>query len=1005
MAVGVLAMLGCGPQRAGKGTTPGGDGGAAASPSERAAIIAASDLPDTIAKPLPGDPMQVTVHRLSNGMTVYVSVDREKPRYLGWIGVRAGSRHDPADSTGLAHYLEHMLFKGTDEFGTLDPAAEAPHVERVRALYAELREVGDDAAKRARIFGEIDRETQAIATTAIPNELDRLYATMGVEGVNAFTSDEQTVYIGDVPSNRMEAWAALEIERFSDPVFRLFYPELEAVYEEKNLSLDDPDNRVWETMMKGLLPQHPYGAQTTIGESAHLKSPAYQDMVDYFERWYVPNNMAIVLAGDVDAKTALPLLERSFGQLEPKAVPTDLPGKVVPLSGRIAREVVAEGEEAVQIAWLTVPVSHADEPVIAVMDRLLDDEKVGLMNTQLELTQKLPEASSFSQSLREAGYFGVRGLARGGQSPAEVEQLLVGVIEKLRRGEFSEADIEAAKLHHSVDRKLRLEFTSARANEMMDAFVTHQQWDDVVARDARFAAVTKADVVRVANAYLGDDRVVVVRREGKPEVAKIDKPKITPVKIDPSRKSAFGKRIEAMPAAQLEPQWAVEGRDYAHRKLPAGDLIASRNVRNDLFTLEYRFDRGYRKEPLLCYALDLLELSGAKDRSAEQFQKQVYALGASVSTWCDAEHSSVSISGPDDKLEPVLALMDEWLAAPSFDGKTLSSLRDNTLSTRMDGMAEDRQLSSALDSFAKYERRSAWLRRPSNRALQRAQPNTLRKLISSFMDHRHRTLYFGPREADLVAKVVPRGKRHREVGEVEVKSYRRTAGPRVFFLHKEGAKANVRFVLPQGPLPRELRPNAELYSEYLSGSMSALVFQEIRESRGLAYSAYSVYDPGDRPRDASGLLGFMSTQADKTPVAVETFLELLRAPGVQGDRLAVAKASIDQRYRASRLEPRWINYWVIAWDDLGEPTDPRPAQWKRMAELGEVDLEAFAKRFADTDVIVAIVGDRSRVDLGALRKVAEVQEVKVEDLFSYGPFPAAPAEARPPAGASAPAPA
>ncbi len=1008
MLSAALALPACGPKRgkdSSKTPTTDGTGNGSATAPERAAILAASDLPEPNEQPLADDPMQVTVHRLSNGMTVYVSVDRQKPRYIGWIGVRAGSRHDPASSTGLAHYLEHMLFKGTDDYGTLDAEKEAPHVERVRQLYAELRDAGEDQAKRTRIFGEIDRETQAIAETAVPNELDRLYSAMGVEGVNAFTSDEQTVYIGDVPANRMEAWATIEVERFSDPVFRLFYPELEAVYEEKNLSLDDPDDRVWETMMKGLLPKHPYGAQTTIGESAHLKTPAYQDMVDYFERWYVPNNMAIVLAGDVDPKTALPMLERTFGKLAPKALPEQLPGEVVKLKGRAFHEVVAEGEEAVTVAWLTVPVAHADEPAIAVMDRLLDDAKVGLLNTQLELTQKLPEAGSFSQSLREAGYFGIRGRARGGQSPAEVEQLLLDVVAKLKAGEFTDADIEAAKLHHSVDRKLQLEFTWSRASEMMDAFVTHQQWEDVVAREKRFAAVTRADVMRVAKQYLGDDRVVVARKSGKSEITKIDKPKITPVKIDPSRKSAFAKKVEAIPAAQLEPEWAVEGKHYAHRKLPAGDLIASHNERNDLFTLEYRFERGYRKEPLLCYALDLLELSGAKGRSAEQFQKEMYALGASVGTWCDAEYSSVSISGPDAKLEQALALLDEWLASPVFDAEILGRLRDNTVSTRKDGMAEDWQLSSALDSYAKYDRRSAWLQHPSNKALEKARPKALRKLITSLMNYEHRTLYFGPREVDAVAGIVPRGKSHIATGDVQVKAYRKSTGPRVFFLHKDGAKANVRFVIPQPPLPRDLRPAAELFSEYLSGSMSALVFQEIRESRGLAYSAYSTYDTGSRPRDASGLLGFMSTQADKTPVAVETFLGLLRSTDIQDDRLAVAKVAVDQRYRASRLEPRWIGYWVVSWDELGEKSDPRPWQWQEVGKLADKDLEGFAGRFSGGDVIIAVVGDRSRVDLNELRKLAQVQEVRAEDLFSYGPFPATPAgaDATQPAGGAKPA--
>jgi predicted Zn-dependent peptidase len=952
----------------------------------RAKILAASDLPDLVETPLPDDPLGVTIRRLGNGMTVYFSVDRQAPRFTGWIAVRAGSRHDPPESTGLAHYLEHMLFKGTDELGTLDAKVEAEHVERVRQLYAELRKV-DDPAARKKIFADIDAATQAMAKTSIPNEFDRVMAQMGVEDVNAYTSNDETVYLGDVPANRLEAWATVEAERFSDPVFRLFYPELEAVYEEKNLSLDDPDDRVWDTLGRALMPNHPYGAQTTIGTIEHLKTPAYQDMVDFFERWYVPNNMAIVLAGDIDPDVAMPILERTLGKLEPKALTEPHAGKIEPLTGRSYHEVVAEGERGVTIAWLAVPQEHPDRPALELMDRLLDDAKVGLLNVELELSQKVVAAGTIESPMREAGYYGMWATALDGQSTAEVEALLDGVVERVRKGDFSDADLAAARLHRTVDRKFGLEFPSARASEMVQAFVNHRQWRDVVAEDAEFAAVTREDVIRVANRYLVEGRVVVARIEGKPDVPKIDKPEITPVAIDPSRNSAFATKIAAIPATQLEPQWAVEGEHYGRRRIAAGDLLVAKNTRNDLFSLEYRFERGYRKEPLLCYALDLLELSGAGNDDADAFHKKIYARGASVSTWCSAEHASISISGPDAELEAVLALVDQWFASPRFDKATLDRLFERTLSERSDGMEEDWQLVSALDAFAKHDRRSQWLQAPSNGALAKARARTLRGLVQGVFDWQHRTLYYGPRTADEVAPIVARGKAHKPTGGVQVRSWRKIDGPQIFFLHKAGAKANVRFVLADAPLARDLRPAAELYSDYLSGNMSALVFQEIRESRGLAYSASSQLDAGDRPKDAAGLLGFVSTQAEKLPVAITTFLDLLRAGEIQDARLAQSKRSVEERYRAERLDPRWLTMWVAAWDDLGERTDPRPWQRERIAATTASDLEALAKRFGALPVIIAVVGDRSRVDFDALKKIAPVREVKADDLFSYGAFP------------------
>ena len=218
--------------------------GAGVAPNTAAASAArakAVEAPALIATPLGDDPTKTTIHRLSNGMTVYLSPDAQEPSIVAHIAVRAGSRNDPQQSTGLAHYLEHMLFKGTTRLGSLDYDKEKPHLERIASLYGELRKPGAD---RDHVLREIDSETQKSAEFAVPNELDQLYARIGVTGLNAFTDNDATVYISRIPKNRLAQWARIEVQRYSDAVFRLFWPELEAVYEEKNRALDNP-NRRW----------------------------------------------------------------------------------------------------------------------------------------------------------------------------------------------------------------------------------------------------------------------------------------------------------------------------------------------------------------------------------------------------------------------------------------------------------------------------------------------------------------------------------------------------------------------------------------------------------------------------------------------------------------------------------------------------------------------------------------------------------------------------------------
>ena len=243
-----------------------------------------------INKPNPKDPMNVHLFELDNGLQVYLTENYEKPRFYAEISVRAGSNHDPAESTGLAHYLEHLLFKGTQKIGTLDYEKEHQHIKNIEALY-EKHFSETDEAKRKEIYAAINREAQLAAQYSIPNELDNLYKSMGGTGVNAHTSFEETVYKVDLPSNRIRHWAEIEAERFVDPVFRLFHTELETVYEEKNRSLDNKDRVIFFTVLKTLYKNHPAGQQRTIGSVEHLKNPSLVNIHNYFNTYYVPNNM------------------------------------------------------------------------------------------------------------------------------------------------------------------------------------------------------------------------------------------------------------------------------------------------------------------------------------------------------------------------------------------------------------------------------------------------------------------------------------------------------------------------------------------------------------------------------------------------------------------------------------------------------------------------------------------------------------------------------------------
>ena len=951
----------------------------APAPAERAALLAASELPALQPEPLADDPLGVTIHRLSNGLTVYMSVDREQPRVHAWIAVRAGSRHDPAHSTGLAHYLEHMMFKGTARLGTLDALAEAPHLERTAALYDHLP-AAVTADDRAHVLAQIDAATQAAAATAIPNEIDRLYAALGILDVNAFTTDEATVYLADLPAGRLAAWARVEAERLAHPTFRLFYPELEAVYEEKNTSLDSPEERVDEALRLALFPGHPYGTQPTLGLAEHLKNPALAEMVAYHRRWYLPNNAAIVLAGDLDPAAALATLEQSFGTWSPGQLPVLARGAAPGPVGRVERVVEAEGEQSVTLAWRTAPAGHPDGPALAVLADLVDNDVSGLLNVRLLLSGALPDAESHGEQLLEGGYFALFGVARDDQSLADVERLLQGVVTELKAGAFTQADLDAIVLHRQIREQMARESNAGRVAWIADAYLARRPWADHLRFTEAVRRVTREDVLRVAATYLGPDHVVVLRRRGRHDPPKMPKPAITPVPIDSTRESAFAAELLATPSREPDPVWLVEGRDFTRLALPSGRLIAARNARSDLFALGLRWELGTRQRPLLAYALELLQLSGVGDLAPDDLQRRLYQLGTSVDIDCGADHTSITLSGVDANLEPSLALLDAWLRGPSFTADTLADLLANTLSLRRDEQDDPEALAEALAEFARRGPDSDILARPSDRQLRQARGDVLARELHDLRDLAHHTLYFGPRTAAAAAAAVSLGA-GRSVAPRPPRRLRVVDRPTIFFVHRDMAQAQVEVVLAQPPMPRDDRPAARLVNQVLGGDMSGLVFQEVREARGLAYRAGAFLAAGGRPIDASALIGQLGTQADKSREALALLLDLLQRPTLTADRIAAARTALIKEIRGSRIPPRRVPDWVLAWEDRGEPEDPRPWELAGVEAQDPAALEQLLRRYGAGPAIISVLGDRRRLDLPGLRALGEVVEVRAADIF------------------------
>ena len=316
--------------------------------------------------------LEVVNYELPNGLSVYLNEDPNASVVLGAIAIKTGGKYDPADHTGTSHYLEHMMFKGTDEIGTIDYKAEKVYLDSIVMKYDELAATTDDA-RRKEIQKEINALSLKAGKYAIPNELDKLLDGMGATMVNAFTSDEVVAYFNAFPVGQMEKWMELYSHRFKHPVFRLFQSELETVFEEKNMYADEFSSNLMESFMSYFYKKHPYGTQTVIGKSDHIKNPSLSTMQKMYDTYYVANNMALIMTGNFKVSEVKPLIEKYFGEWRKGEVQQYPKYDEKPFDGVESVEVALTPVRMGVLGYRTVTMNDKDKYALSICQTMLNN--------------------------------------------------------------------------------------------------------------------------------------------------------------------------------------------------------------------------------------------------------------------------------------------------------------------------------------------------------------------------------------------------------------------------------------------------------------------------------------------------------------------------------------------------------------------------------------------------------------------------------------------------------
>ena len=484
---------------------------------------------------------------LDNGMTFLLVPRTEEPNVVaaGWVA-KVGSVNERPGITGISHFFEHMMFKGTTTVGTNDPELDADFMARQRAVKEKINElIWSEQYGRYR-RGEIDDPWDAVNDTdelktlraelrdlmdahreiIEKNEFNSIYTNAGASGLNAFTSNDMTFYFINVPSNKLELWAWMESDRLSDSVFREFYAERDVVHEERRMRLESsPTGELSEQFDAMFWQSSPY-SWSVIGWPTDLNSYSREDFDAYFNIYYRPNNLVGVVVGDFDPAEVKPLIERYFGRLErgEQDPPPVVTYEVTQLAEKRMRGE-CDCQPQVEIRYHTVGFNGADEFPLEILSGILNGRTGRLYKTMVEGAEIASSAAAYQRSLKYDGYFAFVAEVKGDATPDMLESAWYAEAERLRAEPVTDVELQKVKNQVAADSYRRLQSNSALLFQL-GMYEAQGGWEYINEAPVELMAVTAEDLMRVANTYFDStNRTVAVytrRADSNAEQTPID---------------------------------------------------------------------------------------------------------------------------------------------------------------------------------------------------------------------------------------------------------------------------------------------------------------------------------------------------------------------------------------------------------------------------------------------------------------------------------------------------
>lgn len=935
--------------------------------------------------------LEVKEHTLNNGLTVWLNEDHSQPKVFGAVVVKAGAKDCP--DTGIAHYFEHMMFKGTDKIGTVNYEAEKVLLDSIVMKYDKLARTKDEAA-RADIQKEINELSIRSSDYVIPNEFNRLISKYGGSGLNAATSYDATIYFNTFSPQYMEQWAEINSERLLNPVFRLFQSELETVYEEKNMYGDFIGGPVMERLLARYFAPHPY-AYPIIGSTENLKNPRLTEMRKFFEEYYVASNMALILSGDFDSDAVLPILEKTFSRIRPGEAPKKEVVALPPFKGKEIMKIKFPVPlvKAMGLGFRGVPANHEDQVALAVAVNMLNNANGTGFLDKLMVDRKIMASMAMNESMNEAGILAVAIIPKlMFQTYGRAEKLVWKEINRVKEGDFSDEIFNSLKQEQHRQYASDLENIDSRARILMSLYSQGKSWEEYLQEVARIEALTREDVIRVARKYFSDNYLCVTKTTGKYPKDNLAKPDFNPVVPKNSEASSeYAKRLEQLPVQTVAPRFIDFGKDVQISQLtPLATLYATANPVTDIFTLNMVYQIGMLEQPRLMLLANYLQFLGTDSLSYQEFRTRLQVLGSALSFDANEKQFIVRITGFDKHFEETVKLAGDFIAHVKADDKQIRQVINGAKVIEKAFFESSDNIALAMLEMVKYGEQSRFLKKLSLSEIKKLKG---KDLLNVFADVRRMECdlhYCGTLPAGQVAEQIKATLPLQEITVAVKEPYYRDAKaydkPVVYFMDMPTASQSIVYGFAKGEVTDDAwsRHASRLFSAYFGGDMSSLMFQEIREFRSLAYRVNGRYllPPHQLPGKAGEFVTMLSTQSDKTLDAMEVMKSLIGEMPEKPERIETVKQSIINQVNNDFPSFRELSEKVAYFRRSGFDRDPNEAL---LADLSEMDMQDIVRFYRHNvrlkPVVYVIVGNSSRIDMKKLAEYGEVIRLRKKDIY------------------------